>query len=144
MKLVKIGLIVFMSVAILIPLSWAGNKEIIEKRIVELDNLNKQAVRQIPNLPKSGRVRLKANVIPELDGVRFKVIKQDIQKRTVMNTPSVLSSSSSRMERHLTFSDALSRYSNKPAEIIGFRDDSDGEEYIPMKVGILRLTQKVK
>ena len=44
----------------LFTVSWAGNKIMVEQRTKELDELNKQAVQQIPDLPKNGTVELKA------------------------------------------------------------------------------------
>ena len=40
----------------------AGNLEMVEEKIKELDKLNKEVVRQIPDLPESGTVDLKAKV----------------------------------------------------------------------------------
>lgn len=45
--------------------SWAGNKQMVEKTVEELDDLNKQAVQQIPDLPKDGTVDMKARVTYE-------------------------------------------------------------------------------
>lgn len=40
----------------------AGNLEMVEENVKELDELNKEVVRQIPDLPESGTVDLKAKV----------------------------------------------------------------------------------
>ncbi len=45
--------------------SWAGNKQMVEKTVEELDELNKEAVQQIPDLPKDGKVDMKARVTYE-------------------------------------------------------------------------------
>lgn len=52
------------SVLLLSSLSpaWAGNRRLIEGKIRELDETNRKAVQQIPNLPQDGRVDLKARV----------------------------------------------------------------------------------
>ena len=42
----------------------AGNLSLIEKRLIELDKLNKQAVEQIDELPKDGTVEIEAKVGP--------------------------------------------------------------------------------
>lgn len=42
--------------------AFAGNKEMVEKRVQELDTLNKQVVQTIPELPKDGEIFLKARV----------------------------------------------------------------------------------
>lgn len=49
-------------------LSSAGNREMIEDTVQELDELNKQAVSQIPDLPKDGKVYMKANVTYDKEG----------------------------------------------------------------------------
>ncbi len=43
-------------------LTMAGNKEMVDESIQELDQLNKQAVQQLPDLPQDGQVNLKAGV----------------------------------------------------------------------------------
>lgn len=45
--------------------AWAGNKQMVEKTVEEMDELNKQAVQQIPDLPESGKVNIKADVTYE-------------------------------------------------------------------------------
>ena len=40
--------------------SWAGNKEIVEEQIEELDDLNKEVVEQIPDIPENGKIKLKS------------------------------------------------------------------------------------
>lgn len=42
----------------------AGNLSLIEKRLIELDNLNKQAVELIGELPQNGSVEIEAKVLP--------------------------------------------------------------------------------
>ena len=48
-----------------VTFSWAGNKKMVEKTVEELDDLNKEAVKQIPDLPKDGKVDMKARVTYE-------------------------------------------------------------------------------
>ena len=40
----------------------AGNREMVEERVQDLDELNRQAVQQIPELPVNGKVELIAHV----------------------------------------------------------------------------------
>ena len=40
----------------------AGNKEMVDEAVQELDELNKQAVEQLPERPKDGKIDLKADV----------------------------------------------------------------------------------
>lgn len=44
-------------------IAMAGNLEMVEESVRELDELNKKAVQQIPDLPATGTVDLKASVI---------------------------------------------------------------------------------
>jgi hypothetical protein len=43
----------------------AGNLEMVEKNVEELESLNKEALGQIPQLPRDGRIDLKAYVTAE-------------------------------------------------------------------------------
>ena len=46
-----------------VPPSYAGNLEMVEERTEELDELNRQAVNQIPEeLPEDGQIELKADL----------------------------------------------------------------------------------
>lgn len=45
--------------------AWAGNRAMVEKRIEELDRLNRSVVRQVTDLPREGRVNVRARVRPE-------------------------------------------------------------------------------
>ena len=40
-------------------LLWAGNREMVEKRVDELDKLNKEAVTRIAGQPESGKINFK-------------------------------------------------------------------------------------
>lgn len=42
--------------------AFAGNKEMVEEAVKELDELNKEAVQQISELPSSGKVELETTV----------------------------------------------------------------------------------
>lgn len=50
-------------------LSWAGNKEMVEEQVKELDELNKQVIQKIPDIPKNGHINVKANVLQKDKGV---------------------------------------------------------------------------
>jgi hypothetical protein len=56
----------------------AGNKEMVEQNVEALDELNKQAVRQIPDLPQSGTVKMKADVTYEKDSPVFDIRYKEI------------------------------------------------------------------
>lgn len=40
----------------------AGNSEMVEKSVAELEQLNREALRQIPDIPKQGKIAYKAKV----------------------------------------------------------------------------------
>lgn len=67
-------------------LSLAGNKEMVEQTVQELDDLNKQAVQQIPDLPEDGSVDMKANVTYEKKKPVFDIYyKQTTEKDGAIN-----------------------------------------------------------
>jgi hypothetical protein len=59
-------------------LSLAGNKQMVEKSVEELDELNRQAVQQIPDLPESGQVKIKADVTYEKDSPVFDIRYKEV------------------------------------------------------------------
>jgi len=63
---------------LLFTVSWAGNKAMVEQRTKELDELNKQAVQQIPDLPKDGTVDLKANAKYREGKIQFDIYHQKV------------------------------------------------------------------
>lgn len=68
-----------------VALSTAGNKEMVDNRVQEMDDLNKQMVGQIPNLPKDGKVDAKARVTNEGGSIIFDVY----QVKTVVKEESL-------------------------------------------------------
>jgi len=63
----------------------AGNMEMVEETVRELDELNKEVVRQIPDLPESGIVDLKAKVFfrdgsPLLDTYKKTITTEKVQE----------------------------------------------------------------
>ncbi len=59
-------------------LSLAGNGPMVEKNINELDRINNEAVRQIPDLPRNGSVDLKANVKMEGDKAKVEILEKNV------------------------------------------------------------------
>lgn len=66
--------------ALLISVSsvWAGNRAMVEQRTKELDETNKQAVGQLPDLPKDGTVNIKAKASYKEGGIQFDVYDKKI------------------------------------------------------------------
>lgn len=52
---------------------WAGNEKIIEERTRELEDLNKQAVEQIPDIPEDGKIDIKADGVYREGEIRFNI-----------------------------------------------------------------------
>lgn len=54
----------------------------VEERTLEMDNLNKQMVGQIPDLPKDGRVDAKARITNESGKIIFDIyhVKTDVKE----------------------------------------------------------------
>ena len=52
------GVSLFVSVSV----ALAGNKEMVEKSVSELDSLNREVIQQIPELPRDGHIRIKAGI----------------------------------------------------------------------------------
>ena len=52
------GVSLFVSVSV----ALAGNKEMVEKSVSELDSLNREVMQQIPELPRDGHIRVKAGI----------------------------------------------------------------------------------
>ncbi len=68
--------------SLLLVITWnqifAGNLEMVEESVKELDELNKKAVQQIPDLPENGTVDLKANVFYKDDSPVIDVYEKTI------------------------------------------------------------------
>jgi len=79
--------IVIICLLLIFPVSssTAGNKEKVENRTQEMDDLNKQMVGQIPNLPKDGKVDAKARVTNEGGSIIFDIY----QVKTVVKEESL-------------------------------------------------------
>ncbi len=57
---------------------FAGNKEMVEKRVKELDKLNKEAVNSLIDIPKEGRIKIKAKVHPYDHKIQFDLLEKEI------------------------------------------------------------------
>ena len=69
---------------------WAGNNEMVQKNVVELDAVNKEALGQIKDIPAQGKVKLKAHVSGTKGKHAIKIIEKKIVSQPVepqKNTP---------------------------------------------------------
>ena len=67
-------------------LSWAGNEEIVEERIEELDSLNKDVIAQVSDIPEEGKINLKAGIIQKEGMVDFTILQKEIDAIETKNT----------------------------------------------------------
>lgn len=115
----------------LISNSSAGNLSLIEKRLIELDKLNKQAVEQVGELPQNGSVEIEAKVLP---GVQVTPgssnIKFDYTKKTVLalaeKVPFTLQISASRSQQQCYRVAAMLRRTGYPAFTGSFKSKDQG------------------
>ena len=61
-----------------VSLAWAGNKAMVEQRTKELDEINKQAVGQLSDLPKDGTVEIKAKASYSEGTLQFDVYDKKV------------------------------------------------------------------
>ena len=101
----------------------AGNLSLIEKRLIELDKINKQAVEQVGELPQNGSVSLEAKVSPgqtslqDASGTQGK--RYDFTKKTILSidekVPFTVQISASRSQQQCYRVAAMLRRTGYPA-----------------------------
>jgi len=67
-------------IAMTISSAWAGNRHMIEKRVQELDRLNKMAVSSLPELPANGTVEIRAHVSYKNDSPIFRIYNRKFSR----------------------------------------------------------------
>ena len=76
--------------------AWGGNKEHVEKRVEELNNLNEQIINQLIKIPKSGSIEFKATVIdnektgPNIIILEKKIVLTSPGKKKIKTSPDTL------------------------------------------------------
>lgn len=65
--------------------SWAVNKEMVEERVQELDQLNKQILKTIPDIPRYGQIDLKVKV-SQINGTVSACIQKLVIGTTTIET----------------------------------------------------------
>ncbi len=58
---------------------WAGNKEHVEQRVEDLDQLNKNIVKEFPDIPQYGTIEYKAHVKEGENGPSVKIMEKTIE-----------------------------------------------------------------
>jgi hypothetical protein len=66
-------LVLMVAAAAAVSPACAGNLEMVEKNVEELETVNREALRQIPRLPRDGRIELKAYVTVEEGKSRIRI-----------------------------------------------------------------------
>ena len=105
---------------------WGGNREMIERRIQELDRLNRGVVQQVPDLPRDGQVRVRAQVEP--DGTaRFLETEVIPPPRAAARVPAPAGETVSSL------GSALKDRARGEAQMHGFRDDNADGRYTRLR-----------
>lgn len=66
---------------------WAGNSEMVTKSVEELEAINREAVAQVEDLPRHGKVGLKAKVSTRAGKRVVKVLDQKVQAKAAAPRP---------------------------------------------------------
>ena len=56
----------------------AGNAPMVEKSVEQLNRLNEQAVKQIPDLPRDGKVEIKAKVTGDGEKETIEILEKNV------------------------------------------------------------------
>jgi len=120
-------------------LLWAGNREMVEKRVDELDKLNKEAVSRIAGQPESGKINIKVRVIPERDGYRFEAV----DKETTDSIPDTFLPQQDE-NKFFTFREGIARLAQKKPSITPYKSYRNDGEYTSFKDAITRLSRSKK
>jgi len=120
-------------------LLWAGNREMVEKRIGELDKLNKEAVNQIAGQPESGIINISVRAIPEKEGYRF----EPKVKETTSSMPATFLPQESG-GKLFSFREGIARLANNKPAITPYKFYGNEGEYISFKDAIIRLSRRNK
>ncbi len=131
MKQFSVFFIILSSLFSLISNASAGNLSLIEKRLIELDKLNKQAVEQAGELPQNGSVEIEAKVLPSVQSTPgASNIRFDYTKKTVLaldeKVPFTLQISASRSQQQCYRVAAMLRRTGYPAFTGSFKSKDQG------------------
>ncbi|MFH1976452.1 MAG: hypothetical protein ABIJ52_13005 [Pseudomonadota bacterium] len=120
-------------------LLWAGNRDMVEKRVDELDKLNKEALNQIAGQPESGIINIRVKAIPEKDGYRF----EPIDKETTSSMPDTFLPQESG-DKFFSFREGIARRANNKPAITPYKFYGNEGEFISFKDAIIRLSRRNK
>lgn len=120
-------------------LLWAGNREMVEKRVDELDKLNKEAMSRIAGQPENGKINIKVRVIPEKDGYRFEAV----DKETIPSMPDIFLPQQDE-NKFFTFREGIAMLAHRKPSITPYKSYSNDGEYTLFKDAITRLSRSKK
>ena len=113
-------IILFIAMLALTTGAWGGNRDMIERRVKELDRLNREVIQQVPDLPRNGQVHIRAKIAP--DG-RAEVLEAETIRTPRVATPAPVTGD----ESVPSLRSALRDRARGAAQIRPYRDDnSDG------------------
>ncbi len=72
-------LILFQGISLFSMTLWAGNKEHVEKRVKDLDHMNKEIVQGFPDIPQYGTIEYKAHVKDGEKGPKVEILEKTIE-----------------------------------------------------------------
>ena len=107
-------------------IAWGGNREMIERRIEELDRLNRSVVQQVPDLPRDGQVHIRAQVEP--DGTA-----RLMETEVIPSPPAVPQMPAPAGETVPGLGSALKNRARGEAQVRGFRDDNSDGRYTRLR-----------
>jgi len=78
---------IFLGTFLFPALDWAGNKEHVESRVEDLENMNKEIISGFPDVPKNGTVKYKAIVTESSNGPQVRIIEKQIEMTPTSEPP---------------------------------------------------------
>ena len=123
-------IILFIAMLALATSAWAGNRDMIERRVKELDRLNREAVQQVPDLPRNGQVHLRAKITP---GGKAEVLEAETIRTPRVATPTTVTGD----ESVPSLKSALRDRARGVAQIRPYRDDNTDGRYPRMRDALI-------
>jgi hypothetical protein len=116
--------------------AWGGNRKMIDQRVQELDRINREVVQQLPDLPRDGRVHVRAKVQP--DAKKVEILESEVipPPRSEARNPAAPDDSLRSL------SSALRDRARGAAQIRPYRDDNRNGEYPRFREALIATLAK--
>ena len=101
---------------------WGGNRKMIEQRVEELDRINREVVQQVPDLPRDGRVHVRAKVKPD---AKVEILESEVIRPARPTAPKAPAPDDGLP----SLRSALRDRARGVAQIRPYRDDNRNGEY---------------